>query len=141
MPASGVVFAGADVKALKQNINLNGLARLATGTADPSAVATFGPAGSLYLQLVTGSAVRVFQKEDAGTTTNWRRLDILPNGEFNDQVSSGSFSLNGINGLVVNYTINTGDTVTLTANAFWQVEGDLVVDGDLVITDGTVRIG
>lgn len=69
MPA--VIFSGTEVKALKDQLDLNGTAKVRTGTDDPTSVAQEGPKGSLYLR-VGGSGGTVYVKQDAGTTTNWQ---------------------------------------------------------------------
>lgn len=65
---AAVIFSGNDVKTLKSNIDLNGNAKLLSGTVDPTSSATSAPKGSLYLNTSTGL---LYVKNDAGSTTNW----------------------------------------------------------------------
>jgi hypothetical protein len=68
MPA--VIFSGSDVKTLKDNIDLNGQAKVKTGTADPTSVAQDGLKGSVYLRTgASGGAAYI--KTDNGSSTNW----------------------------------------------------------------------
>jgi hypothetical protein len=87
---NAVIFAGSDVKTLKQNINLNSVTKIMTGGVDPSVTATSANKGSIYLSTLTGY---LYMKEDNGSSTNWIKVgqDIV--GE--KQVLSGT--VNGIN--------------------------------------------
>lgn len=62
------IFSGLDVKILKPNLDLNGAAKILTGTDDPTLVATDAPTSSQYLNTLTGIG---YTKMDAGLTTNW----------------------------------------------------------------------
>ncbi len=66
-----VIFSGNFVKTLKDDILLYDTARIITGTADPTAVATLGEKGSLYLRQTVASDGEAYIKRDTGTTTNW----------------------------------------------------------------------
>ncbi len=68
MPASGIIFSGSDVKTLKSNIDLNGNAKILSGSVDPTSSSTSAPKGSIYLNTSTGL---LYRKTDAGASTNW----------------------------------------------------------------------
>lgn len=64
---------GNDVRLLKDQLDLNGTAKVLTGTDDPRSVAKNAPQGSIYLQTgATGG--KVFKKRDAGSSTNWSEV-------------------------------------------------------------------
>lgn len=64
---------GNDVKLLKDQLDLNGTAKVLTGTSDPRSSAKDAPQGSLYLQTgATGG--KLFKKLDAGSSTNWTEV-------------------------------------------------------------------
>lgn len=64
---------GNDVRLLKDQLDLNGTAKVLTGTDDPRSVAKNAPQGSIYLQTgATGG--KVFKKLDAGSSTNWSEV-------------------------------------------------------------------
>lgn len=65
---NALIFSGANVKALKSNIDINGSSQILSGTVDPTSVATSAPIGSLYTNTSTGV---VYRKLDAGSSTNW----------------------------------------------------------------------
>jgi hypothetical protein len=69
MPAS--IFKGSKVKTLKQNLTLNDVVDIQSGTVDPTSVAVDAPQGSLYLNSSNGITYR---KLDAGSSTNWVQL-------------------------------------------------------------------
>lgn len=69
MAKSPFIFNGQYAKNLLSFIRVQSLYDIITGTADPTAVAQPGNAGSLYVR--TGGTPRLYQKQDAGTTTNW----------------------------------------------------------------------
>lgn len=62
------IFNGTFVKLLKSLLNIGDAVYILPGTADPSAVATDAPKGSLYIN--TSTAV-IYKKQDNGSTTNW----------------------------------------------------------------------
>lgn len=68
---NAVIFAGSDVKTLKQNINLNSVTKIMTGGVDPSVTATSANKGSIYLSTLTGY---LYMKEDNGSSTNWIKV-------------------------------------------------------------------
>jgi hypothetical protein len=68
---AAVIFNGSNVKALKQNLDLNGAVSILSGTVDPTSSATSAPAGSLYLNTSNGNTYR---KLDAGSSTNWVKV-------------------------------------------------------------------
>ena len=64
---------GNDVRLLKDQLDLNGTAKVLTGTDDPRSVAKNAPQGSIYLQTgATGG--KIFKKLDAGSSTNWTEV-------------------------------------------------------------------
>ena len=64
---------GNDVRLLKDQLDLNGTAKVLTGTDDPRSVAKNAPQGSIYLQTgATGG--KVFKKRDDGSSTNWSEV-------------------------------------------------------------------
>lgn len=73
--ADAVIFSGSDVKTLKQNIDLFGVAKILSGTVDPSAGAgVVAPKGSIYLS-TNGNLYEKFGTLD----TEWS--DIVQNPE------------------------------------------------------------
>jgi hypothetical protein len=101
---SNIVLAGSPVLwgpnftalSLEQNLNLNNIASLLTGTSNPTVVAQSAPQGSLYLR--TGaSGGTLYVKQDAGSTTNWSALaaggiSIAP---FSTTPSANGLTLSG----------------------------------------------
>lgn len=85
-----VIFSGQNVKTLKQNIDLFGVAKIMSGSVDPSASATSAPIGSLYINAVNGNTYR---KLDAGSSTNWT---ILGSGGDNgtNYIKNGNAQVN-----------------------------------------------
>ena len=85
-----VIFSGQNVKTLKQNIDLFGVAKIMSGSVDPSASATSAPIGSLYINAVNGNTYR---KLDAGSSTNWA---ILGSGGDNgtNYIKNGNAQVN-----------------------------------------------
>lgn len=77
--ADAVIFSGSDVKTLKPNIDLNGNAKILSGSVDPTSSATSAPVGSLYLNTSTGLSYR---KLDSGSSTNW---SVLGSGSSSGQ--------------------------------------------------------
>lgn len=71
MPA--VIFKGNSVKTLKSTVDLNGQSIIISGTVNPSAVATDGTIGSLYLNSSNGN---LYKKQDNGSTTNWQIMQV-----------------------------------------------------------------
>lgn len=97
---AATIFSGSDVKALKQNLSLNGIAKVLTGTADPTSVAQNAPQGSIYLR--TGaSGGTAYLKQDAGSSTNW---SLLSTGAAAGNVSTLRMSLSG--GVTIHTTID-----------------------------------
>ena len=103
---NAVIFAGSDVKTLKDNISLNGKTRIATGALNPTSTAVKDPAGSIYLSTLTA---KLYVKQDAGSSTNWNEVNT--NFIGNKELLSGT-----ING------VNTSFSITLT-----PLDGTLIV--------------
>lgn len=70
------LFNGEFAKSLVNYINLNDKIYLLHGSADPSAVATTAPKGSLYMQY--GASGLLYVKQDAGSSTNWTLISPDP---------------------------------------------------------------
>ncbi len=70
---SAVIFSGNDVKSLKSNLDLNGNAKILSGSVDPSSSATSAPIGSIYLNTTNGN---LYKKQDAGSSTSWVKLSV-----------------------------------------------------------------
>lgn len=127
-----VIFSGNDVKTLKSNIDMNGNAKLLSGTVDPSSVATSAPAGSLYLNTSSGN---VYKKNDSGLTTNWSVLLVTggatSNGATSTHVLQGGASpmypIDGIRRATANSTItkinvsalNSGSSGSTTVKLYY----------------------
>mgnify|MGYP003645180807 CR=1 FL=1 len=69
MPAS--IFKGSKVKTLKQNLTLNDVVDIQSGTTVPTSSAVDAPQGSLFLNSSNGLTYR---KLDSGSSTNWSVL-------------------------------------------------------------------
>lgn len=80
---AAVVFSGNDVKTLKSIIDINGNAKILSGSVNPSSSATSAPRGSIYLNTSTNA---LYVKTDAGSSTNWIRFD---NGLTNPMTTTG----------------------------------------------------
>lgn len=68
-----VIKSSTHAKALKQNLSLNDVVDIDSGNTDPSAVAVNASKGSLYIY-TGGLLPKLFQKQDAGLTTNWTEV-------------------------------------------------------------------
>lgn len=84
--ASGTIFAGNAIKTLKQNLSLNGIATVGSGSADPSTAGFAGPVGSIYLR-TNGS----FYVKTGALDTNWS-LTVL-SGSGSASFSDSSFEI------------------------------------------------
>lgn len=80
---SAVIFSGSAVKALKNEVKFFTAGSIQSGTADPTATATAGDAGSMYINTSSGN---VYKKNDSGTTTNWSQVattaTVAPNSSY-----------------------------------------------------------
>lgn len=89
MPAS--IFNGIYVKTLRSFLNLNDVAYVINGTADPTITATSAPRGSIYLKTDDGA---IYEKTDNGSSTNWLRLlttnDLTNLATFSNSTFSGT---------------------------------------------------
>lgn len=74
--ADAVIFSGNDVKALKANIDLNGVAKILTTTVDPSSSGLTANIGSIALRTTTGVA---YLKTGAGNTAWTKNLSGVVN--------------------------------------------------------------
>lgn len=72
-----VIFNGNNIKALKNNYDLNHAAQILSGTVDPTSVATTAQKGSIYLNT---SNSFVYKKNDNGSSTNWSALSTTSGG-------------------------------------------------------------
>ena len=72
--ADAVIFSGNDVKTLKQNIDLFGVAKILSGSLNPSSGAgVAAPQGSIYMSTTVG----LYEKTGAGNTA-WTKYALLP---------------------------------------------------------------
>lgn len=71
--ADAVIFSGNDVKTLKQNIDLFGVAKILSGSLNPSVTGVAAPKGSIYLSTASG----VYEKTGA-LNTDWKKMGLLP---------------------------------------------------------------
>lgn len=70
--ADAVIFSGSDVKALKQNLSLNGIAKVLTTSSAPTGGAGLAaPIGSIALETTTGE---LYSKTGAGNTAWTKKL-------------------------------------------------------------------
>jgi len=78
--ASGVALidGGGRVVVQEDTLSINDNVYLITGTTDPTSVAVDAPKGSLYLNTSNGF---VYRKDDAGSSTTWKRFATLTGGE------------------------------------------------------------
>jgi hypothetical protein len=95
--ADAAIFSGSDVKILKNNLDMNGKAKLLSGTVDPTTTATNAPKGSFYFN---SSSAKYYRKLDAGSSTNWVLVgDLHPPKNALDnpdwEVSTASWSASG----------------------------------------------
>lgn len=95
---AAVIFSGSDVKALKSNLDLNGQAKVKTGSTDPSSAGSVAPIGSIYLRTGTG---QVWVKTGAASTA-WTRL-----------AASGAAVSRTVSTRTADYTVLTTDDVIL----------------------------
>jgi hypothetical protein len=131
---SSVVFNGPLLRALKSAIRLNDQATIWSGSADPTATATFGRQGDIYIKFGAGAAW--FQKTTAdGTDTNWTRgAPIAPNA-----ISGAEIRLDNDESLRARNAADNGDVNILKVNAsdrilfasLPQVASDPVAGNDL----------
>lgn len=114
MPAhsAAVIFSGTEVKALKQNLSLNGAVKILSGTVTPTSSAVDAPAGSLYLNTTTA---KVYKKTDAGSSTNWQEL-ITSNLQGVASKTS-AYTLTASDDLVLASASGAAFTLTLPAAA------------------------
>lgn len=111
------IFSDGDVKTLKQNIDLFGIAKILTGTDDPTVVAKNANQGSIYLH--TGaSGGQVFSKQDNGTTTNWTQLSLT-----GSMPSTNASSTTVVTSATTTYVTAITTTITTTATSVpvWAV--------------------
>lgn len=72
--ADAAIFSGSDVKILKQNLDLFGVAKILSGSVDPSAGGGIAaPVGSIYMSTTAG----MWQKTGAGATA-WTKYQLKP---------------------------------------------------------------
>lgn len=121
-----VIFSGSDVKALKQNLNLADIAKLLTGTADPTSSAQSAPQGSLYLR--TGaSGGTIYVKQDAGSSTNW---NALAGGSFISSTLSDGNILVG-NASNVATSVNPSGDIDVSNAGVFSISAGVIVNNDV----------
>jgi hypothetical protein len=135
-----VIFSGANVKALKQNLDLNGIVTLNSGSVNPAITATSANKGSLYLN-TAGSTVYV--KQDSGSSTNWTPLSTTLGTVTSVgmtvpsvlSVSPSSITSNGTFALSYSGTalpIANGGTGQTSANPAFNALSPLTTKGDFL---------
>ncbi len=159
MPAA--IFNGSTVKILKDILRFKTSTEIITGDSDdPTSVAKDAPIGSLYIR---GTTSEVYVKQDAGSSTNWTRLDapetinsvssditlVDKNIHLVDTTAARSLTLptpaNGIKLTVKDATgnANTNNITIVRAGAedIDTVAASLVMDSDFgsktFVSDGT----
>jgi hypothetical protein len=147
-----IIFSGNDAKTLKSNIDLNGNAKILSGSVDPTSVATSAPKGSIYLNTSTGL---IYRKTDSGSSTNWSTLNSVSSGDItetsfsisNNQSSPAnvtSFNFNNSNvrsfeaivSVYVDATSDLFEAFTLRGiqkGASWEMSQVSVGDNSLVV--------
>lgn len=77
---SAVIFSGAKVKSLKNELQLNtsGASVLSRANVDPRSSAISAEAGSILMDTTTG---RLYRKLDSGSSTNWELLRVNEEGD------------------------------------------------------------
>ena len=115
-------FAGTAIKLFKDQLYLSTTARILTGTVDPTSVAQDAQAGSLYMRV--GSINLLYQKQDAGLTTNWLALGT---GTLVDYLDPISTTLPNVGGTSV--TFDNGNSA---------VNGDLILFSNLTVNKNSV---
>lgn len=110
-------LSGSTATLVAQNLNLNSVVSLISGSVDPSSVATSAPKGSLYLSTNGGHYI----KQDAGSSTNW--------------------SLIGLANAVINHIIGNGVAPTIAANAGAGTGGTASITGSDIAGQITVGAG
>ncbi|MBR9701031.1 hypothetical protein GOV11_04155 [Candidatus Woesearchaeota archaeon] len=136
---AAVIFSGDEVKALKQNMSLNGIAKILSGTDDPTAVAKDAPAGSMYMDVTNGN---IFKKNDAGSTTNWTKLatgsvtglNLVENPDFEAGIAQWTSS-----GGTFAQETNASDVLFGNASAAWTPSGAQNLISDAVTIPNGLR--
>jgi len=101
------------VKLLKNQLKLGDDARVLTGTLDPSASATDGERGSIYLRDPGAGSGKLYIKNDDGSSTNWTEL-----------------AASTIQGDLINHITNPDMEVDLSGwNTYQDAAGITPVDG------------
>lgn len=131
---AAVIFSGAYVKALKDNLKMGvgeNIFILTGDSDDPTSVAKDAPQGSLYFRDGTSE---IYQKLDNGSTTNFSRMD----GDIKGPGASTDHALvrwDGTNGLLVqDSNVLLDDTDNLSGIVNITLSG--TVDGRDVSVDG-----
>ena len=80
----GAIMQGDHVKAMKDKFEFKNTFTqiISNDSDDPTAVAKDAAIGSMYIRSTTGV---LYQKQDAGSTTNWLPLIIGPSGAGTDE--------------------------------------------------------
>ena len=101
---AATIFSGSNVKALKQNLDLNGVVTVQSGGVTPNVTSTSGNKGSLYL--TTGGST--FVKQDSGSSTNW---SFMGPHTFTGALSANSAGVVSLGSLSSTYLPLAGGTM------------------------------
>lgn len=119
--ASPIIWAPGAANNLTPNLEFaNGAGpSILTGSVNPSAVATAANEGSLYLNSASGIT---YQKQDAGSTTNWIALST----SSGTVTSVSVVSANGLAGTVATATTTPALTLSTTVTGILQGNGTAI---------------
>lgn len=129
-----VIFNGNAVKTLKQNISLNGVVSILSGTDDPTVVAKDAVKGSLYIRY-GGSGGLLYTKQDSGLTTNWTSISGGGGG-------GSAYTAHGNSASPITITAAGGLTPNSEALQIWYVKattsaGRMTVTANPQVAAGT----
>jgi hypothetical protein len=131
---SPFIFSGNDSKSLKNNLDLNGNAKILSGSVDPTQTATNAPLGSMYLSTLTG---QLYKKKDAGSSTNWEKLLGSQVSNIKNYIGFNNFENNATTGWSLAHSALTSLVPTSTATAgtaFDSTHGGTAANGNLSIS-------
>lgn len=91
---SPAIFSGSLVKLLKNNLKLGVNSTIFSGSVDPSATATTGEIGDLYVSN-HATAYGLYVKRDSGSSVNWTKGSLIVQDEGIDISSAGKLNFVG----------------------------------------------